>query len=131
MDKVKRGWLLTSTTVLFGLLAISDFLKPMHMNGSAFVFLGERQTGTANVVLSLLFGLYLAVFASAIWRMRSYAVPMAWAFLSWVILNMVLFGIRNAPAEGGLIGALVPLVIGIGVPLVAAIVLTRRRVELA
>ena len=39
----KRGWFLTISAILFGLLAISNFLKPVLASANTgFVFLGHR-----------------------------------------------------------------------------------------
>ena len=47
-----RGVTLTIFAVLFALLAISDFLKPFHLElNEGFVFLGTKLTGAANAVM--------------------------------------------------------------------------------
>ena len=55
-----RGAALTIFALLFALLAISDFLKPFHLDPSAgFVFLGTKLTGSANAIMGPLFGIVL------------------------------------------------------------------------
>ena len=92
----KRGVTLTIFALLFVLLAISDFSKPFsHDPGIGFVCLGVRQSGSANAILGTLFGIGLLIFAYGIWTMRHYAMPVAYIFLAWVIVNTILFRIKN------------------------------------
>ncbi len=80
MAERPRGRLLTIFAILFGLLAISNFLKPFHLNGASFVFLGTKMTGAANAILAILFGILLAVYAYGIWAMRKFALPIAYIY---------------------------------------------------
>ena len=128
-----RGVALTICALLFGLLAISDFAKPLsHSAGVGFVFLGHRLTGTGNAVMGPLFGILLVIFAYGIWTMRRWALPIAYIFTAWVVVNMVLFTMNNPnepkPSIIFLIGT---LAVGIGVPLATAIILSRRTADLA
>jgi len=133
MAEKSRGATLTILAVLFVLLAISDFAKPIaHSQGVGFVFLGHRLAGRANAVMGPLFGLLLIAYAYGIWTMRRYALPVAYIFTGWVIVNMVLYNINN-PSEPRppLYFAIGTILIGVGIPLLAAIVLSRRSAELA
>lgn len=133
MAEKSRGTTLTILALLFVLLAISDFAKPLsHSANVGFVFLGHRLTGRANAVMGPLFGFLLVVYAYGIWTMRRWALPAAYIFTAWVIVNMVLF-IMNNPNEPrpSAVSAIATLAVGIGVPLAAAIILSRRSVELA
>lgn len=128
-----RGTTLTILALLFVLLAISDFAKPIaHSANVGFVFLGHRLAGRANAVMGPLFGFLLIVYAYGIWTMRRWALPVAYIFTGWVVVNMVLFTLNNRaepqPSPAVAIGS---LVIGIGIPLAAAIILSRRSAELA
>jgi hypothetical protein len=126
----RRDGVLTTLAILFGLLAISNFLKPLQLGQeTGFVFLGQRQSGMANTILGPLFGAYLAVYAAAIWRRKRYAVPMAWVYAAYVMLNLILFTVRGEapPGVGYMVFGIVYAVIAIGVSLGAAILLTRRR----
>ena len=78
MDTGRRGPLLTTFAILFALLAISNLLKPFQLEGdtTGFVFLGQSMTGFWNGVLGPLFGIYLAVYAWGIFRMRRFAMRM-------------------------------------------------------
>ena len=61
MGESKRGALLTTIAILFAVLAITDILKPLHLEGptTGLVFFGIRQSGTANLILGPLMGLIL------------------------------------------------------------------------
>jgi hypothetical protein len=130
MAEKSRGTALTIFAILFALLAISNFTKPFSQNGH-FVFLGARMSGTGNTVMSLLFGVVLAVYAYCIWTMRRYALPVAYIYAVWVIANMVLFTIKNHDAQQSAIMAIASVAIGIGVPVATAIILTQRSAELS
>ena len=133
MAQKSRGITLTIFAILFVLLAISDFAKPLsHSAGVGFVFLGTRLTGTPNAILGPLFGFLLLVYAYGIWTMRRWAVPVAYIFTGWVILNTVLYSMKNRDApQPSVAVAIGSIAIGIGVPLATAILLTRRRADLA
>src|SRR5439155_16882390 len=100
MNNPDRSSLLTVLALLFGLLAVSDLAKPLEatLGGGlrpGFVLFGHRLSGTANAVVGPLFGLYLIVYAAAIWRMRRWALPMGTAYAAYVILNLILFMVRD------------------------------------
>lgn len=129
-----RGAWLTTCAVLFGLLAVSNLLKPLQLGGeqTGFVFLGTRLDGLANTIAGPLFGLFLAVYAWGIWHMRRFALPMSHAYATWVIVNLVLWQ-GNDPNEkttGYIVFGIVYAVVAIGVSLGAAVALTRRKSEL-
>jgi hypothetical protein len=100
-----RGPWLTTAAVLFGVLAVSNLSKPLQMGGArtGFVFFGERLSGMPNMILGPLFGIFLAVYAVGIWRMKRWALPMAWAYAAYVVANLLLFRFRTpqAPGEAG------------------------------
>jgi len=128
-----RGAALTIFALVFVLLAISDFLKPFHLDPNAgFVFLGTKLSGTRNQVIGPLFGVCLLIYAYGIWTMRRYALPVAYIYTGWVAVNMVLFSIktRNEPTHPSPLFAIASLVIGIGIPLATAIILSRRSADL-
>ena len=69
MASEQRGPALTTFAILFGVLAVSNLLKPLQMGGpehTGFVFFGQRTTGTTNAILGPLFGIYLLVYAVGI-----------------------------------------------------------------
>jgi len=131
MAEKSRGVTLTVFAILFGLLAVSNFLKPV-LHGANFVFLGTKMTGAANAILAILFGILIAVYAFGIWTMRKFALTIAYIFFPWVVLNTVLFAMKNKPSgpqpSAGF--AIMTIAIGLGVPLASLIILHRRRAEL-
>jgi hypothetical protein len=134
MAQKSRGAALTVFALLFVLLAISDFAKPILHNskGVNFIFLGHRLTGTANAVMGPLFGILLLVYAYGIWSMRRWALPVAYIFTGWVITNTVLYNINNPnQPTPPLYFVILTLALGLGVPLATAITLSRRSADLA
>jgi tryptophan-rich sensory protein len=135
MGDSKRGTLLTTIAILFAILAITDILKPLKLEGptTGLVFFGTRQTGTANMVLGPLMGLILLFYAAGIWRMRRYAVLLGWLYAVYVITNLVLYTRLNPPAKssGEMIFGVVYMILAITITVGTAIILTRRRAELA
>ena len=131
-EKPARGTLLTIFAVLFTLLAVSNFMKPLSGGRGHFVFFGTRTSGVANAILGPAFGLYLVIYAIGIWRQKRWAVPMAWAYAAYVLINMALFTMKtpqnswNSP-----VSAVVYVAIAIGVSWGSAILLTGRRAQLA
>jgi len=132
MSEAKRGTALTVFAVLFGLLAVSNLLKPLQLTSSAgFVFFGRRLDGAANMILGPLFGVLLAVYAYGIWNMRRFAMPIAHAYATYVILNLILFTFQ-VPEGYTLPVAFMAVyaVVAIGVSLGSAILLTQRKADL-
>ena len=131
MAQATRGTWLTICAVLFGILALSNALKPLQLGGdqTGFVFLGQRLSGAANTIAGPLFAAFLAVYAFGIWTMRRFALPMSHAYAAWVILNLVLWNLRTTQPTPVLFG-LVYVSIAIGVSLGAAIAITKRKTEL-
>ena len=133
MADKSRGPMLTTFAVLFSILAVSNFSKPFHLDPNAgFVFFGMKTHGIANAILAPVFGLILVVYAVGIWRMRRWVLPIAVTYAAYVILNLLLYSIRNAgshnqPSSLFMIGY---IVIAIGVSSGSAIVLYRRQSEL-
>jgi len=133
MNKPDRGPLLTTLALLFGLLAVSDLAKPLEasLGGGlrpGFVLFGHRLSGPANAVVGPLFGLYLLVYAAGIWRVRRWALPMGVVYAAYVIVNLILFTLRDPEPirEGVLFGAIYALV-AIGVSWGAVWLLSQQR----
>ncbi len=128
-----RGAALTIFALLFVLLAISNFSKPFsHDPGIGFVFMGVRLHGTGNAIMGPLFGFLLLVYAYGIWTMRRYALPVAYIYTAWVIVNGVLFSMKNrAEPHPSVAFSIAATAIGIGVPLATAIILSRRQADLS
>jgi tryptophan-rich sensory protein len=134
MGESKRGILLTIIAILFAILAITDLLKPLKLEGptTGLVFFGIRQTGIANVILGPLMGLILLYYAAGIWRMRRYAMTLGWLYAAYVIVNLVLYTQLNPPAStsGERLFGLVYLFLAITITVGTALILSRRRAEL-
>lgn len=133
MAAKSRGAALTIFALLFGLLAISNFSKPFsHDPGVGFVFMGVRLHGTGNAIMGPLFGFLLLVYAYGIWTMRRYALPVAYIYTAWVIVNGVLFSMKNrSEPHPSVAFSIAATAIGIGVPLATAIILSRRQADLS
>jgi hypothetical protein len=136
MEKGKRGLALTICAIGFGLLAISDLTKPFsqsHDPQAGLVFFGTKLTGTADLVIAPLFAALLAIYAIGIWRMKRYAMPMSYAYATYVLINLLLFVIKHShPRDrGGLPFMAMYVTVALGVSIGSAILLTLRREELS
>ncbi len=134
MEDSKRGALLTTIAILFAVLAVTDILKPLKLEGptTGLVFFGIRQSGTANLILGPMMGLILLFYAAGIWRMRRYAMMLGWLYAAYVIVNLVRYTQLNPPAKnsGEMIFGIVYMILAITITVGTAIILTRRRTEL-
>jgi hypothetical protein len=132
MEKSKRGALLTVVAVLYTLLAVSDFLKPFTENDrTGIVIFGFRQHGLADAILGPLLGAVLLAYATGILLMRRFAVPLAWAYAAFVIVNMILFRIFNPPkTQNEMVFGFGFMILAIAITVGSALILTRRRPEL-
>ena len=133
MAQAERGNVLTVFAILFAILAVSNLLKPLQLNESTgFVLFGSRLSGMPNTIAGILAGLYLLVYAYGIWHMKRFVVGMAHAYALYVILNLLLF-MYSDDVEDGELGLFYLLysVVAIGVSLGSAIILTKRKAELA
>jgi hypothetical protein len=130
--------------ILLVLAAIEDVLKPFGRQGPTtpasflpriqpgIVVLGMHHTGAGAAILGPLVGTFLVLYAIGIWRMKRYAVAIAWIYAGYVILNLMLFMVRNppAPTRGETIFAIVYSIGAIMLTAGTAIALTRRRADL-
>jgi len=118
--------------VLFCLLAVSNFLKPLEYEANqGFVFLGMRQRGTPNLILGPLFGLYLLVYGIAVLRMKRIALPMSYFYAGYVIINLILFTFRMSDeALARPLFGVVYIIVAVGVSSGAAYLLSKHRDEL-
>ena len=101
-----RDRFLTALAMMMGLMAVSNFWKPVAQQlqpGSSvgFVFFGTRLHGTANTIIGPLFGLLLAAYAYGAWTRRRWVVPIAIAYAAYVVVNLVLFTfvVGGSPGE--------------------------------
>jgi hypothetical protein len=134
MADSQRGTWLTICAICFALLAVSNVLKPLQLLGenTGFVFFGTRLSGAANAIVGPLFGVFLFLYAAGIWTMRRYALPMAHAYATYVIVNLVLWILNDSSGggAGAMLFGLVYAAVAVGVSLGAAVALTRRKAEL-
>ncbi len=101
---MKRGPALTFFAIVFVLLAISDFMKRLGLEGAdtGLVVLGRRLSRDASAVAGPMLATLLLVYAIGIWRLRPSAVPLGWAYTAYVTANVVLFPFRTPqPADAG------------------------------
>ena len=130
----KRDALLTMLAILFAVLAISDIIKPLKLEGptTGLVFFGARQSGVANAILGPLMGFFLLVYAAGIWRMKRYAMALGWVYAVYVVANLILYSQRNPPAktQGEMVFGIVYMILAITMTVGTAIILTRRRAGL-
>jgi hypothetical protein len=129
-EKATRGPILTVFSILFALLAVSNFSKPLSRGRAGFVFFGTKTSGLANAVLGPAFGLFLVVYVIGIWRQKRWAVPMAWAYAAYVLINMTLFTIKTPQNWQAPLFAVIYMVIALGVSWGAAVLLTQHRAQL-
>jgi len=132
----ERGRALTIVALLLVLLAASDFLKPLRLEGAdtGLVVLGLRRTGSVNAAGGVVLGLFLMTYAAGIWGMRRWVVPIAWAYAAYVTANVMLFPFRTPiPADAGVgywIFGVVYTIVAIGASVGIARALSRRRADL-
>src|SRR5258708_26558762 len=97
MANSKRSGALTVLATLFAILAVSDILKPLHLEGptTGLVFFGKRLSGAPNAILGPILGIFLLSYAARTWRMRRYALYLAYTYEIYVTLTLVLFSARE------------------------------------
>jgi hypothetical protein len=133
MTESSRGPVLTTFAVLFAILALSNFLKPFRLDpNTGFVFFGMKTHGVANAILGPAFGALLSAYGIGIWRMRRWVLPIADVYAVYVVLNLLLYIIRNERSGGQSSPAfmLVYIAVAIGVSAGSAVLLHRRKHEL-
>jgi len=87
--------------VLFGLLAVSNFVKPFTADDkTGFVFFGRRLDGTPNLIAGWSFAMLLAAYAAALWREKAAALPIGIAYAAYVTANLFLYVLREPAATG-------------------------------
>jgi hypothetical protein len=100
-DRKSRGVFLTVMTVLFVMLALSDFTKAIqaaHNPQMGLVIFGHKVHGVGhNLVVGPLFGAAFLAYAYGIWNLRAWVVPIAMVYAFYVPYNLVLFWYRQPP----------------------------------
>ena len=134
MTNERRGRLLSFLAGSFGVLAVSNLLKPLGLEGSTtgLVFLGRRLSGTANLLAGPLFGILLGIYAWSVWNLKRVALPIAYAYAAYVATNLLLYPrFQSVPDGPGGTGAYVLYgAVAVGSSVGCALVLTRRKAEL-
>ena len=99
MATSKRSGALTILAILFAILALTDILKPLHLEGptTGLVFFGKRLSGAPDAILGPILGIFLLTYAAGIWQMRRYAIVLGYAYAIYVTINLILFSARNPP----------------------------------
>ena len=115
-----RDRMLTTLAILMGLMAISNFMKPVGQtmspdSSAGFVFFGHRLHGAANAIIGPLFGGLLAAYAYGVWTMKRWVVPIALAYAAYVPVNLVLFAMDPPPGSGGAVFFALYALVAIGV----------------
>ena len=130
----RRGGVLPTLAVLFGILGVTDILKPLHLEGATtgLVFFGQRLSGTADAIMGPVLGIILLYYAAGIWRMRRYALYLGFAYAIYVTINLILFTVRNPPpaSQSERIFGFVYVIFALAFSWGTAIILSRRKAEL-
>jgi hypothetical protein len=134
MANSRRSGALTILAILFAILAVTDILKPFHLEGptTGLVFFGKRLSGTPDAILGPILGIILLIYAAGVWRMRRYALYLGYAYAIYVTVNLVLFSVRNPPpaSRGDMIFGLVYIVFALAFSWGTAVLLRRHKGEL-
>ncbi len=134
MADSRRGGGLTTLPILFAILALTDILKPLHLEGptTGLVFFGKRLSGTPDAILGPILGIILLTYAAGIWRMRRYALYLGYAYAIYVTINLALFSASNPrPAsQSEMIFNIVYVILALAFSWGTAILLNRRKVDL-
>ena len=135
MANSRRSGALTILAILFAILAVTDILKPFHLEGATtgLVFFGKRLSGTPDAILGPILGIILLIYAAGIWRMRRYALYLGYAYAIYVTVNLVLFSVRNPPpaSRGEMIFGLFYIVFALAFSWGTALLLSRHKGELS
>ncbi len=109
IEERKRGPFLTVMMVLFAILTLSDFTKPLqHLRAPdhlGIVIMGVRfESFWSNLILGPLLGLVIGAYTYGLWKLKSWLVPLSIVYAFYVPLNLVLFWWRdlgpNIPSLG-------------------------------
>ena len=114
------GLFLTVMTVLFVVLALSDFTKALQFANNpvvgGLVVFGHKFHGVANnLVLGPLFGIVFLIYAHGIWNLRAWVLPLSIVYAFYVPYNLVLFWYTQPPGPrpiGFIVGYLAIALIG-------------------
>jgi hypothetical protein len=131
MANSRRGTALTVLAILFAILAVSDILKPLHLEGptTGLIFFGKRLSGAPNAILGPILGIVLLIYAAGIWRMSRYALYLGYAYAIYVTINLILFSARNPPltSQSEIIIGIVYIVFALALSWGTPVLLSRRQ----
>lgn len=134
MADSRRSVALTILAILFAILAITDILKPFHLEGptTGLVFFGRRLSGTPDAILGPLLGVFLLIYAVGILRMQRLALYLGYAYAIYVTLNLILYAVRNPPpaSQSEMIFGIFYIVFALAFSWGTAILLNRRKADL-
>lgn len=134
MADSRRSVALTILAILFAILAVTDILKPFHLEGptTGLVFFGRRLSGTPDAILGPLLGVFLLIYAVGILRMQRLALYLGYAYAIYVTLNLILYAVRNPPpaSQSEMIFGIFYIVFALAFSWGTAILLNRRKAEL-
>ncbi|HUY27557.1 MAG TPA: hypothetical protein VMV27_09070 [Candidatus Binataceae bacterium] len=95
LERPRTDWFMRVMTLLYGLMALSDFTKPFqHRNDPhlGLVVFGHRLTSFgANAIGGPIFGIFLAAYAYGLWRQKRWLKPLSIAYAFYVPVNLTLF----------------------------------------
>lgn len=95
IQRPRRDWFLSAMTVLFAVLALSDFTKPFqHHNDPhlGLVIFGHRlESFGANAIGGPIFGIILAIYAYGLWTQKRWVKPLSVVYAFYVPANLTLF----------------------------------------
>jgi len=108
-EERERGPFLTVMMVLFAILTLSDFTKPLqHLRQPGhlgIVIMGVRfESFWSNLILGPMLGLVIGAYTYGLWKLKSWLVPLSIVYAFYVPVNLVLFWWRdmgpNIPSLG-------------------------------
>ena len=111
-EERERGPFLTVMMVLFAILTLSDFTKPLqHLRQPdhlGIVIMGVRfESFWSNLILGPMLGLVIGAYTYGLWKLKSWLVPLSIIYAFYVPVNLVLFWWRdmgpNIPSLGFMI----------------------------
>ncbi len=99
-EERERGPFLTVMMVLFAILTLSDFTKPLqHLRQPdhlGIVIMGVRfESFWSNLILGPMLGLVIGAYTYGLWKLKSWLVPLSIVYAFYVPLNLVLFWWRD------------------------------------
>jgi len=133
----KADPVLTALAIAMGLMAVSNFWKPMAQHfapdsNAGFVFFGHRLHGVANAFVGPAFGAVLAAYAYGVWTRQRWVVPLAIAYAVYVPVNLVLYTLNPPPGSDlPFVFMLLYAIVAIGVSGGGALYLYRNRERLS